>query len=410
MIAGMLPVAIKQNADTRNDLTAKVVCDSGYAYLRTLIQTHPEAFPETCGERGAINGGEPFTPLNNSMLEEFMDDALMNLNPADDYTPLGSSPPAPVNVVGRELRAGRMMPLSYDVARPDATNAYNIASMTPVQRAAYPLAWHQIILGDRIVSSEPRFQWLAFYRRDEGSSVIKLIIVAMRQQTGEVVDRYRASSEPLGAGNATLPNERIGDPNGTAGAPTGNGPFLVPVEFEDSLTGPDIVKFLGTPGTSAWDVDVAETGAFLIIAHSPPLNGNTATGDLNRPYRNNGKIFRLGARRDEFTGTEDGRVWELQPGFDLSPADAGVDQIIGTPDDIPDGSMNQKQLLADNNTPAIRQAGVTQYPVSDTVNVPGTRAYAWIIGRGHLDPTTGSGPYVGATQDLGVLAVDVPLP
>ena len=451
MIAGMLPVAIKQNADTRNDLTAKVVCDSGYAFIRTLIQQHPEAFPETCGDRGSaafngipnFNGGEPFTPKANTMLDEFMGDQLMKLNTADDYTPVGSNPPADPNYTAVDpatgvnksrtqwgrFRAGRMMPLSYDVVYPAGTGTnggYDIGNLVanhtfnvnkPVgvptrlpETDTYPLGWHQVVLGDRIVSSEPRFQWLAFYRRDEGSKVIKLVIVAMRQQTSEVTDRYEIGK--------TLPNEKIGDPSTPSGTAIGNGPFLVPVEIEDSLTGPDVVKFLGTPGTDAWDVDVAETGSFLIVAHSPPLNGNdnqsATAGDLNRPFRNNGKIFRLAARRDDLDTPNVNRVWELAPGFDLDSADAGPDQIFGTPDDVPDGSMNVTTTLTDNSV-AIRSARAHQYPVTDPNGngakyVDGTRAYAWIIGRGHLDPTTGSGAYVGATQDLGVLSVDLPIP
>lgn len=414
MIAGMLPVAIKQNADTRNDITAKVVCDSGYAYLKALIQQHPEAFPETTGDRGTTNGGNPFVPRSGSMLAKFMEDNLMNLNPSDDYTPQGSTPltidpvypvdPAtglrPTRSQLGNLKAGRMMPLSYDVVTADGTRQVTLADVT-----AYPLAWHQLILGDRIVSSEPRFQWLAFYRRDEGSNIIKLIIVAMRQQTAEVTDRYDASR--------TLPNEAIGDPQGL-NPRTSNGPFLVPIEVEDMLAEPDKVKFVGAPGSNAWDVDVAETGSFLIIAHSPPLNGNlNGSGDLNRPFRNNGKILRLAARRDDLD-TASARVWELAPGFDLGSADAGPDEIFGTPDDVPDGSMNTAQTFADNAT-APRQQGVARYPLTEPgATTPqyaaGTTTWAWIIGRGHLDPTTATGPYVGATQDLGVLVVDVPLP
>jgi prepilin-type N-terminal cleavage/methylation domain-containing protein len=440
MIAGMLPVAIKQNADTRNDLTAKVVCDSGYAYIRALIQNHPEAFPETCGDRGVnlaanINfGGEPFAPVNNSLLYQFMGDQLMGLND-DNYTPQGTTPQSPTDgdrMNAGILRAGRMMPLSYDVAYPagtlanggydignlienqawnDSTNPVHLVKHHPAA-SEYPLGWHQTLFGDRIISSEPRFQWLAFYRRDEGSRVI----VAMRQQTTEVTDRYDASK--------TMIHEQIADPTVSAGTPVGNGPFLVPIQIEDSLTGPDKVKFVGTAGTNAWDIDVAETGSFLIVAHSPPDGGPrkvvvgtnvtyTDTGDLNRPFRNNGRIFRLAARRDDLDSASNGRVWELAPGYDVGPADAGPDQIVGTPDDIPDGSMNPVTSFAENKTPetsGTRQTAVSQYQVSNTDTVAGTTTWAWIIGRGHVDPTTGSGAYVGATQDLGVLSVDVPMP
>lgn len=389
MIAGMLPVAIKQTADSRNDLTARVVADGGYAYLRTLSQTHPEAFPETTGKRWS-DDEDPFTPKTNTPLDDFMGDTLMSLNNSDDYTPSGAArlPKGPTG----SPKAGRMMPLSFDVAEPDPTNsAWVLSQASAAQLAAYPLLWHQLNLGDRILSGEPRFQWLGFYRRDESANVAKLVIVAMRQQNTEAVDRYGTST--------TMVNEKIN---------ALNGPFLVPVEIEDSLTEPDKVKFVGTPGNNAWDIDVAETGSYLIIAHSPPLNGNpNGSGDLERPFRNNGRVFKLAARRDDLDSqvTGGGRVWELAPGFDLAPADPGPDGVLGTADDLPDGSMNP---TASFDT----ARAVAKFPLSDnrSQDVTGTTTWAWLIGRGRIDPTaTGPSPYTGATQDLGVLTVDMPL-
>lgn len=396
MIAGMLPVAIKQNADTRNDLTARIVSDSGYAYLRTMAQTHPESFPETTGRRSADNL-EPFPPRNGSELDRFLDDRAMGLA-GDDYSQ--TSPALPAS----EPKAGRMMPLSFDVVRPDTTTNY---TLTTANALAYPLLWHQLNLGDRVVSSEPRFQWLGFYRRDEGSNTVKLIVVAMRQQN---IDRYRASDEdPARRGTATdrstMPHESIN---------ALNGPFLVPIEIEDSLTEADKVKFVGTPGNNAWDIDVAEAGSYLIIAHSPPVSGN-ANGDLQRPYRNNGRVFRLAARRDDLDPADASyRVWELAPGFDLAPASEGPDGIFGTADDVPDGSMNTTASFAENRTPiaiGTRQQDVARYPLGAGATAAGTRTWAWLIGRGRLDPSApGASPFTGATQDMGVLRVDMTLP
>ena len=332
MIAGMLPVAIKQNSDTRNDLTARVVADGGYAYLRTLAQSQPQAFPETHGEN-TIGTGKSITAKANSALDEYMSDDLMGLNSADEYTDGGSFPTnQPVTSTDGRRRAGRVVPLSFDVARPDTSNNYRFGRMSAADLAAYPLAYHQNQFGDRVVSGEPRFQWLGFYRRDEDSDTVKLIVVAMRQQNSEVTDRYGVTT--------TMQHEELN---------AKNGPFLVPVEIEDSLAEPDKVKFVFT-GANPHDLNVAETGSYLIIAHSPPLNGNAnGSGDLYRPFRNNGRVFKLAARRDDLDAQATGaRVWELAPGFDLGPAGEGADGILGTADDVPDGSMNTAQSFAEN--------------------------------------------------------------
>ena len=408
MIAGMLPVAIKQTADSRNDLTAKVVCDSGYAYLRTLAQTHPEAFPETNG-KNTVGGGTSFTPKANTPLEQFMEDELMGVDNTDEYTMLGGFGTGP-NPTDR--RAGRVIPLSFDVVHPDntydvadliANQKYNEENPTNPQRrpntAEFGLGLHQLTLGDRVVSGEPRFQWFGFYRRDEESNIAKLLIVAMRKQSTEGTDRFGATT--------TIPQEAIN---------TLNGPFLVPVEIEDSLTESDKVKFLGKVKSPTerndYDVDVAETGAYLIIAHSPPLRGTAATGDLNRPFRNNGRIFKLGARRADLDSkvVGGGRVWDLAPGYDLAPGGAGPDGIIGTADDLPDGSMNTVQSFDENID---RATAVAQYRVEDDstpVDVKGTTAWAWIIGKGRVDAASPNpSSFAGPPQDLSVLRVDLPL-
>ena len=71
--------------------------------------------------------------------------------------------------------------------------------------------------------------------------------------------------------------------------------------------------------------------------------------------------------------------------------------------------MNTSILLAENNT-GIR-TNVTRYPLDDRNNFAnGTKAWAWIIGRGRINPAVNTAnPHGGATQDLGVLTVEMPL-
>lgn len=357
MLAAMLPVAISQTALTRDQVTGKASVESGYAYIRAMIQANPNCFPPT---HDVADLG-----LSGNQNVEVARDLLAGAAPYE-YSVTGTAP-AP--------RAGRVVPLTYHVAE-QSNPSGNYLKAKDSLRA---------LQGSRINSGDPLVQWLAFYRRDEGSDVVNVIVLSMRLRNTEVAKAYSGD---------TLKNESM---------VAGNGPFLVPVEIEDRLAEADVIKFVET-GSDTIDRKVAATGAYVIIAHSPTLN---ATDDLRRPFRNNGRVFKLAARRDDLDSqANNARVWELESGFDLPSAKVGQDGVINTPDDIPDGSMNRTNSFeTDNTAPMSRQDNNHKYN-----NVDGTRAWAWIIGRGLLDPTSATGtdnPYRGLAQDLSVLQFDV---
>lgn len=343
MLAGMLPVAIKQTSDTRNEITGKSVCEAGFAYLQALSQTSPTAFPVTT-----------------------------------DATKITSG-----SVAGLAAVPGRLVPLSHSVVAANSPDA--VTRLGP----------HQSLYGSRISSSDPRFQWLAFYGRSEGSNLAHVIVVALHLSNVEGSVTVSSVTTPIDRYNRfTLANEAASD---------NNGPFLATAEIiEGGALDADRIVF--DAGTAAQVVDsttlggAADGGAFVIVAASP--NDPGTTGDQNRSARNNGRIFRLGTRRLDLDAT--GRVFDLAPGYDLAPAGPGVDGRINTADDETDGSMN--------TLPITDPAG--GYPTSSTKLV-GQPVQVWIIGRGLKNPGAAYGlpdnPYTGPVQDISILSADLPV-
>jgi prepilin-type N-terminal cleavage/methylation domain-containing protein len=356
MLAAMLPVAINQTALTRDVITGKASTEAGYAYIRATVQANPTAFPPTNDNSQLVIDSDPAVDV----LRDFL---------------TGSGPYTYDDSGSATGPAGRVVPLTFNVA--DRANPP--AATYPNAKASL-----QALVGSRIDSSDPAVQWIPFYRRDVGSNIVKFTLLSTRLRNTESASGY---------GAATLKNESIG---------SGNGPFLVQVEIEDRLTEPDVIKFVES-GTGTIDQRVAASGAYVIIAHSPPPN---ATDDLNRPFRNNGRVFRLANRRDDLDSAAGGaRVWELDPSNDLASAKVGDDGVLNSPDDVPDGSMNTADSFED--IPA------RELPNHTFSGFAGTKTWAWIIGKGLLAPTAPESlgnQYQGLAQDINVLQFDITLP
>ena len=358
MLAGMLPVAIKQSSDTRNDLTGRSVAEAGFAYVQAVASSAFYALP---------NSGAP-TP------------GLVVMPPG-----LANSP-------------GRLLPLNYSVIE---NNAAPVAT-TPVPFPGGPLLSFQSLHGSRVFTSDPRFQWLAFFGRRPDSSLARLVVLSLRLQNVEgtvpatpnpiPIDRYRRE---------TLVNEAIN---------ANNGPFLLTAAIREGGTlEPDTIKFLFSDNSglspltlSASQTGPIDSGAFAIVAsQAAPAN------DPQRPYRNNGRVFKLAARRTDIEVAEgsNGLVFDLAPGFDLGPGAPGVDRKFNTADDEVDGSMNPTNTAI---SPAVNNEFNTGAAVST-----GTAVQVWMVGRGLRNPglayDASTNPYQGPVQDISVLSVDVPL-
>lgn len=357
MIAGILPVAIKQQSDTRDEMLGKTVTENAYASLYPIIQNNPSAFVPT-----NFSAADPPSPAAPYAQGDFS-------SIGDLHTLLNRLVTLPVDT--RQERIGKVVPLNFEV-----TNEADLRGTFNNPREFYAF---DSIAGSRVLSADPRFQYMAFYRRDQDARFIRLILVAMKLQNTDQRGYFGYGTD----GENTLKNEKIN---------ADNGPFLFDVEIIDQTLEPDRLVFRNPDPNY---VDAIGPGAFIIIADSRAPGGNR---DLQRPFRNNGRVFRLGAQRLDVDGT--GNTYDLATGFDLPSASNGPDGIPNTADDVIDGSM-------DTNS---------SYPVTNagsTTNEAGSVARAWLIGRGLQDPRAVAGTgnrYAGPVQDIGVLSIDVPLP
>ena len=319
MIAGMLPVAIKQSSDTRNAITGKAACEAGFAYVQAIAATSNfAALPPTANDQ---------TPPPTTAL----------------VLP-GIGSPSP----------GQMIPLTS-----------TFLANNPVTFAAFGS-----ITGSRVVASDPRTQWLAFYGRAPFAPAAKLVVLALRLQNIERVPAYVTAPPTTPSPINTL---TIND----------NDPHLLTAAIVDGgALNPDTITLTGTTQSLA----AADAGAFAIVASSPAATATPADPDAtNRPFRNNGRVFRLG-KLVSGTPIAPPLVYELQPGYDLPPRVPEVRNAAGTvvQAEMPDASMDAS-----------------------------TTTQVWLVGKGLLNPALAydpaNNPYVGQVQDVSVLTTQVQL-
>ena len=323
MIAGMLPVAIKQSSDTRNALAGQAACDAGYAYVKTLTSGDPNALP-----------------------------------PTDNIVPAVMTVPTSFNGVTFGTSPGRILPLTFELIA---------ANVTTPPAAPGPLQNLQSLTGNRIIASDPRTQWLAFYGRAADAATAKLIILSLRLQNADAQQSYA----------------KIDDANPSTTLTNGfNNPLLATVEIaEGGALDPDFITFPASNGPQV--LGAIDTNAFVIVANSPAV-----AAEPDRPARNNGRIFRLGNRLPE-KETGGNQVYALVPGFDLVPLNNGADHLPNTADDF---------------LPAAIDASLGA----------GTNTQAWVVGRSLRDINFGGfnatlNPYLGVVQDVAVLSAELPL-
>jgi type II secretory pathway pseudopilin PulG len=377
MVAALLPVAIQQTAQVKDDVVSRTVAENAQSMLRgssRLLDTPgtPWNVPETLSPRGPV------------VQHEFTDGRFLTPPDYTTISPLGSS------------------------FRPSLSDT---------------------VLGDRVFTSDPRFAWFAFHVR-EGNDAAFRVLVSRIRQTDTVQDYLfdRRSTNTVPSKLYPFFERRF---NNNPGQPPVNGPHLVRAVVIDGLdralnsyvaslgtdpgvragpTTPDFVVFVGN-GDDVGQM-VAEEGAFIVLADFDPRDetGDTSVTDPAlrerhiSPANNIIRVFRLGrARPDMANSSEPRSVWELDPAADLASL-PGADGIPGTGDDIPDQSLWRSTVNL-NDLPFAQSAsfGGDLNPVFPRF---------WILGRGLRDPNaiftgniassanSGNNPFLGQAQDL----------
>lgn len=359
MLAGMLPVAIKQSSDTRDEVAGRAVCEAGFAQMQAIAKSAPNAFPPTDQPTPPQTSPAPTPPS-----------ITWTSNPTFNLLGLTAGATAP----------GRIVPLSYSVVS-DSGSAAPTSSSPPAPDVD-KLSPHLLAQGSRIDQTDPRFQYLAFYGRATGSSTAKLIILATRLRNVNSSITVASKTVPIDKySQYTLVNE--------TGVNADNGPMLAEADFiEGGALNPDRIVFT-TNALNNTALLTASQNTFVIVA-----TATNAANDPNRARRNIGRIFRLAARNDT---DSTGHTFDLQAGYDLGPLANGPDNIPNTADDIVDDSMH---------------AG-TNYVVTGSTTATGESVQVWLVGSGLKNPAAAynatSNPYTGLSQDVSILSVDLPL-
>jgi Tfp pilus assembly protein PilV len=254
----------------------------------------------------------------------------------------------------------------YDPSNPNMqympATAGAVVSFSPAAAATTNAAW-QAIRGNVILSQDPRYAFIPFYRRngvvatpstwDPNAQVFVICVQAQAYSTFTSVtganpppysDVLPKVSAPTNYCNLQPRQYAVDIEQGTGGGPS----TVVFSTFAGAAVGPNPTPPAG----------LAE-GAFIIIS-SDGLAGASA-GMLN------GRIYRIGARRPDLDKTATQIGYELAPGYDFSK-DAGPDGIMGNGDDI-------------NALPA---------------------ASAWVVGQSFSDAGNQGAAYDGPAMDVSI--------
>jgi hypothetical protein len=304
MIAGMLPVAIQQGQKSQEDLNGRVVCDNGYAVLRARMESEDRANSPTKLGPKSVPGASDFS-----------------VPPTYPFAPM---------VYGADSGAA-------------AGNFWDL------------------IQNDRISTVDPRFAWVPFWQREEGSSRVNLIVLSIRRVNSDVEltppqysDRYtngvlnQPDSEPQ-AIKATIV-EGLRDSTGAEVSRVNSafvgvsGPSITLPAGEP--VGRDYILFRDPATASSNAPDNVAEGTFVIVAYTP-----VAPSGATEPARNNGRVFRIGTQVLD----GDRRLWTLDPAYSLAELANGIDDSLADPTRPPTvyvvgrGLQNPYQMVGSGN-------------------------------------------------------------
>ena len=369
MIAAVFPVAITQSKATKEETTTAAVVLQGSQLLGQAGQW--DTGPWTWYGTGQ---DQPNQPLGT---RPWADQALPHTWPVDQPLPIYIKPASEESVFHR----GIMKPISMRDGNPY------------VRKVA------EMLRSSRIDASDPRFAWVAFYRRDvtihrnplnpnpaywreSPASYAQVILIGVQSQGEGHVAFNTAVTEP-----ATTDSDFYQGNAGTVVAPkfrfTNLDPRPVKVVIEKYVN--DVVAKLTVTalqtGNLFYDSSIASAysqminaiapGCFLVISSdqiTDTANAGRATGRMN------GRIYRVGEYLGQVGGNDQ---YNLSPDGDFE-VDPGEDGILGNVDDI-------------------RAIGTNAPGSNITVNGP---AIAFVIGKPMVNRSNVSLGFTGPIMDI----------
>ncbi len=316
LVAAIFPVAIQQTQTTAEDAAAAAAAREAVSAIAELTApsgnryaSAPNALTGYAGPIAQLTGATPnpqYTPVPQTALS----------------TPL--TPPVGINAV---VSLPLFPPTVKNYALPTSSTAGVVPP--PAVVAAFSGPRWDAIRGNVILQTDPRYAYVAFYRRENGSPTAQLIVIAMaaRNQPTFVNYKLAGTTTPPPYLSDTLPPYTTVGSSGAATLTRQARPDPTTSSITQTTIYPDTVSFNSVPG---WLME----GCFI-----PTNNITTATRTAT------GRSYRLG--RQILGG---GAVtYELDSPDDLNAA-AGADGLWGTTDDVIDVA---------GTTPGFAAAGAT---------------------------------------------------
>jgi hypothetical protein len=237
--------------------------------------------------------------------------------------------------------------------------------------------------GNMILSEDPRFAWVSLYRRGAtdpnqmGTWVpyVQLFVfpVQVRNRTIFTSDDLKLNTSGMWSVNSPTANLM---------------PHPVRVMIANDVPdagGADLIAFdTSATGEEGFNIAAVAEGAYVVISD------DGITGPSGNQGLMNGRIFRVGARREDLDGRSDmtdafsnpvfpvntTEVYELAPGNEFTP-DPGANGKFGDSDDILDIGISV-----------------------GAVNVQAGGAHAFVIGRGFADPNNPAAGFEGEAMPI----------
>jgi type II secretory pathway pseudopilin PulG len=242
-----------------------------------------------------------------------------------------------------------------------ATGPYGATNLTG---AVVPLtnpAWLDV-RGNVIVPTDPRYAWVAMYRRDGDAAV------------GGDVTKWADTAQvfliPVAVRALTTFSAKDVDPGGTN--QVNLAPRAVKVVIANGVPDGSTDTITFTAGANANDLNAIGVGTYVVISND---NISSPANDIGRM---NGRIYRVGNPIDEAN-----HVWELMPGNDFTP-DGGANGVLGAA-----GSRGTDDICAIGTSNA----------EGSNVQFSGP-ADAYIVGKGLQTPGTASTTYADTPMDI----------
>jgi type II secretory pathway pseudopilin PulG len=330
LVAAIFPVAIQQTQSTGEDAAAAAAARQACNVIATLPGTYPN-------------------PQYN----------------ATTAVPTGPSP--------TYLPTPTIVNLSTLAMFPPTVKNYVPAAGTPAPPAvvtAFSGPRWEAIRDNVILRTDPRYAYVPFYRRENNSQLMQLIVVSVAIRNRTVYNAYQAAGTSY-----------VSDTLPPADAPVTPNPTVTRSSFGSGVC-PDTISFSATP--PSWVTEGCYTPAYNINSTS------LAVGT--------GRSYRLGR---QILGT--GNTYELEAGDALAAA-AGQDGLWGTSDDVIDGATTVPQSVVPTATlqPTVAYARVFSTPgsLSGRITLSSNLSYAVGTPSGNVAPACAvPGTYVIVADD-----------